>query len=157
MNKYILLFLICTIPYGLISTYIFNDLLIGISSGLFFGIVMTVILGGLHYFVGKNAAVNQAEKLLIPHPYEQAFNLVRTSIEDSIQGKLIASNTNTGVITAKTRMSWLSWGEKITISLEKDTDSTTNVWIQSKPFIRTTIVDYGKNKDNINKLVESLQ
>jgi len=47
-------------------------------------------------------------------------------------------------IIGKTRISWSSWGEKIIIS-----DLKNNILIESKPVLKTTIFDNGKNRENV--------
>jgi hypothetical protein len=47
-------------------------------------------------------------------------------------------------ITGKTKVSWTSWGERITIS-----DLNEKIKIESKPMLRTIMFDNGANKENV--------
>ena len=54
-------------------------------------------------------------------------------------------------INFKTRFTWKSWGEYISITILKDNI----VEISSKPIIKSTVLDYGKNMDNI-RMIKSI-
>lgn len=47
-------------------------------------------------------------------------------------------------IVGKTRISWASWGEKIIIS-----DLGNEIKIESKPVLKTTFFDNGRNRENV--------
>ena len=55
-------------------------------------------------------------------------------------------------ITGKTKTSWFSRGEIITISSMK-----TKIKIESKPVLRTTIFDNGKNRENVLLIREMIE
>ena len=52
-------------------------------------------------------------------------------------------------IIAKTRVSWSSWGERIIISDLQDYTK-----IESKPLLKTTMFDKGKNRENVELIKE---
>ena len=56
----------------------------------------------------------------------------------------------------QTRMSWKSFGEVIDIRLEPLSATSTGVEIKSRARIRTTVVDYGKNHENVELLIGAL-
>ena len=49
-------------------------------------------------------------------------------------------------------MTFTSWGEKITILLTALNDSQTSVSIESKCMLPTQIIDYGKNRKNVDQI-----
>ena len=51
-------------------------------------------------------------------------------------------------------MSFSSWGEELEIKIEQITPDRCLINLSSKPILSTTLVDYGKNKRNIKKLVQ---
>jgi hypothetical protein len=56
-------------------------------------------------------------------------------------------------IVGRTKITWLAWGEKIKISVLSDA-----IIIESKPILRTTLLDNGKNRNNvllIEKIIEN--
>ena len=61
-----------------------------------------------------------------------------------------------GRINAKAGMSWKTWGEIITFSVNKKDENVMQIEISSRPSVRTTLVDYGKNIANVNSIVNYL-
>ena len=49
-------------------------------------------------------------------------------------------------------MTWLSWGEEISIILQTKGESDFNYKISSRPKLKMTLVDFGKNLENVNRL-----
>jgi hypothetical protein len=45
-----------------------------------------------------------------------------------------------------------SWGEEIKIILKSNKENNFEYQLSSSPKLKTTIVDYGKNLENINKI-----
>jgi hypothetical protein len=52
--------------------------------------------------------------------------------------------------------SWASWGERVTIRLEGLPEGGTLVDIHSRPRLSTTLIDYGKNQRNVDRLRQIL-
>ena len=57
-----------------------------------------------------------------------------------------------GVIEANAAMSGKSWGDRITIKLQKVTDSETAIALSSRPKGAIIVVDYGKNLELIERI-----
>jgi len=56
----------------------------------------------------------------------------------------------------KGKINWLSWGEDITIETRSEADTVTRVTIISKPAVPTTLIDWGRNQENVNKIAQFL-
>ena len=63
------------------------------------------------------------------------------------------SNDAQGWIRARTRISFRSWGENITITVQMSGKTE----IVSQCRVPTTIFDWGKNRANVNKLLSKLR
>jgi hypothetical protein len=50
-----------------------------------------------------------------------------------------------------------SWGEEIKIILKSKTKSEFEYMISSSPKLKTTLVDYGKNLENINRIENAIK
>ncbi|MEP7022758.1 MAG: hypothetical protein ABJB47_02890 [Actinomycetota bacterium] len=61
-----------------------------------------------------------------------------------------------GSVSARTRMSWRSWGETIQCSVAGD-GAVTTVTVASRPSFPGTLYDYRKNQQNVTLLLEQLQ
>ncbi len=161
---YLKTFLLTGIPYGLIM--IGFDLLDGdgfklwkfLSLTFFFGITMSLILVFFHKYRLKKNEIQELtdENLGVSQTKEIKTNLGRTELinklkTDPIIGKMKMTETE-NEITLKTGITWKSWGEEIKIILKSKTDSDFDYQISSSPKLRTTIVDYGKNLQNLKRL-----
>ena len=63
--------------------------------------------------------------------------------------------TDTG-LRLSTRMSMKSWGEIVYVDIIPAEENKIKITITSKPKIKTTIVDLGKNLENVNLLSKLL-
>ena len=60
-------------------------------------------------------------------------------------------------IEVRTGISFRSWGEKLTIEIERVGLNKTKIRVTSKPLVPTTIIDYGKNNENVVSLISFLK
>ena len=88
-------------------------------------------------------------------PYEQAFRACGSAL-DNMALREVQSDESSGAITAKTKMTWKSFGEIIDIRIIGLNENKTRIEVQSRPLLRTTMVDYGKNLENIEKILTSI-
>jgi hypothetical protein len=71
---------------------------------------------------------------------------------DSFFGKMKITKSENGILI-KSNISLQSWGERIEI-IDKNSQSELHTYlISSKPKLRTTLIDMGKNKENIDRIV----
>lgn len=163
MNRYVKLFLVTSIPFGILNGLLdLNDgwneaLLSGIISGVFFGIGMTLTLGIVHKTIGKNKNVKQEQTVVVDLPYDQAFDLCLQSLENVRKSRLVEEDRVNGKIVVKVGLNWATWGDKIIYSISKMDDNQTEVNIVSYPIVKTTLIDYGKNAENISLILRKLK
>jgi hypothetical protein len=161
---YLKAFLLTGIPYGLIMLGF--DLLDGDGFRLwkflfltfFFGTTMAITLvsfhknrlikNGIQELTDKNLGVNQTKSL---KSELSKIELIEKLKLDPIIGKMKMNETENGIVL-KTGMSWKSWGEEIKIILKSIKDKEFEYEISSNPRLKTTLVDYGKNLQNVNKI-----
>jgi len=62
-----------------------------------------------------------------------------------------------GIIEVETRRSWKTFGEKITVTLLKRRNRKVLVTISSKPRIFTTMLDYSKNFENLERIIQGIK
>ncbi|MDO8526649.1 MAG: hypothetical protein Q7T03_03060 [Deltaproteobacteria bacterium] len=143
---------------AIISFFVFGG--IGFVTGLFFALVLIVINGKaiarLPYEDRQTANnVYQQREVILTVSYEEALEKCMLSL-GSVSGCSIFKKYN-DVIIAKTQVTWKSFGEIITLSLKKIDDAKTGVLIESKPRLITTLIDYGKNFDNVKQITNVLE
>jgi len=166
---YLKTFLCTGIPYGLIM------LGFDISDGdgfrlwkflfmtVFFGAAMSLILVSFHKYrlkkngvqeiTNDNIGVNQARNL---KSNLNKKNLIKKLKTDPIIGKMKMTETENGIIL-KTGMTLKSWGEEIKIILKSNQENNYEYLVSSRPKLKTTLVDYGKNLENINRIENALK
>ena len=86
-----------------------------------------------------------------PHPRDRVFEAVLQAIGNTKGMKLKSSDRSTGQIVAKTSVSLASWGENIRLEVVPDGDDAAVVRMAST--VKAQLVDWGKNRRNIEKLL----
>ncbi|WP_396171690.1 hypothetical protein [Flavobacterium sp.] len=161
---YIKTFLLTAIPYfSLMTLFGFDEIsktiiLKNITASLFFGIFMSLILVSFHWYklkkdgvkniTDENIGVNQTKKIETKLNKEQLIQKLK--LDPTIR-KMKMTEIENGVLL-KTGMTMKSWGEEIKIILKSNKENNFEYQLSSSPKLKTTIVDYGKNLENINKI-----
>jgi len=166
---YLKTFLLTGIPYGLIMLGF--DLADGNGFRLwkylfmtfFFGITMSLILVSFHRYrlkkngiqeiTNDNVGVNQSRNLKTGLNKTDLINKLKT---DPIIGKMKMTKIENGILL-KSGMTWKSWGEEIKIILKSENETDFEYQISSSPKLKTTLVDYGKNLENINRIESAIK
>ena len=171
-NLYLKLFVGMGIPFGIWigiidSTHggIRSGLITGLIQGLLFGGIMSLILGVKHSRAVKRISsgnpkndmgVHHIRNIELQIPYDEAFDLCIESLAEIKKSKVKAQDSPGGSINAKAGMNWKTWGDVITFEINKKDENVIQIKISSRPSVRTTLVDYGKNLENVNKIIDYL-
>lgn len=164
--KYALkLFIIMTIGMFLISVfddYLFEDE-IKISGilfkSLFFGLFMSITITLAQVYGVKAMGLTEITDDNLKAYSERAIesSLLPQQIIHKLQAskdfKIISSTNDKNSIELKSGLSFESWGEKIEIETIKNENNVFTYLIKSKPIIEYTLADYGKNKENVDKII----
>jgi hypothetical protein len=124
----------------------------------FFGVTMALLLVSFHkYRLKKNGAqeiteqnlgVSQKKNLKSEWNTSELIEKLKT---DPIIGKMKMQEIENGIIL-KTGMTWISWGEEIRIILQTKRESDFDYQISSRPKLKMTLVDFGKNLENVTRI-----
>ena len=98
---------------------------------------------------------NQGTQQKLPFPYDDVFDGV-VAVIPTIGFKLKSQDRLIGRVTASTRISPFSWGENLTIVVEKVNDSSTLVVIESALKVGLNVAGAHRHAMNFNKLIEAL-
>ena len=166
MKLYIKLFFGTGIPYGIFMGIFFarsQNIEVAIISAIIaaalFGFFMSIILGTFHHIITKKikskssnnkSPVHQIREINLNVPFEKAFNLCVESVAKIKKGKLLKQDKANGIIEAKAGITWKTFGDEIKFKLKKEGEQSTLVEVSSRPWVKTTLVDYGKNLENVN-------
>ena len=161
---YLKTFLLTGIPFGLIMLgfdlvdgdgfrlwkYLFMTFFFGITMSLTFVSFYRYRLkkNGIQEITNENVGVNQSKSLKTELNKTDLKGKLKT---DPIIGKMKMVEIENGVLL-KSGMSWKSWGEEIKIILKTDNVTDFEYQISSSPKLKTTLIDYGKNLENINRI-----
>ncbi|WP_273130964.1 hypothetical protein [Bacillus weihaiensis] len=73
------------------------------------------------------------------------------------KAKVKEENLEKGFILVRTGINIRTWGEVIKVTVTSIENERTLVTIESKPIVITTMVDYGKNLENVKIISEYLE
>lgn len=119
---------------------------------LIFGLLMAIILGLLQVVKMKKNGIRNASDLDFKVNQKSTFTskLTLKEIFDELKTKYKSINFTSDKIIIKTSISLYSWGENIEITKVRTNEFEYE--ITSKPQLPTTLIDYGKNSENILKI-----
>ncbi len=132
----------------------------GILSGLICGTLVSYILISLHKSLSRKVVsdasmpdynIHQVRRIVMGIPFEKAFSRCIQSLKTVNMCRIISQNPDKGEIRARAGLNWKTWGDDININLTEGKE-TTGVEISSRPSARSTLVDFGKNLDNVERI-----
>ncbi|MBI5739194.1 MAG: hypothetical protein HZA16_00605 [Nitrospirae bacterium] len=173
MNRNLKIFLASGVPFGIFAAILFSSfygtdagLPGGLISGLVFGFLMFIILGFLHSRAVKRIAGEKSGEAMgtchvrdikLPLPYDRTFDLCIDSLKLIRRCRVQEEDRSQGRITARSSINWKTWGDTISFDITGINSENTAVKVTSRPTVRTTIVDYGKNLENVKRIISFLK
>ena len=168
MRLYLRVFIWTGGPFGILiglfyalMTNSLKGLLLGLYAGTAFGLFMSLILVTLHYLFSAKyrtikgidiGSVVQQKFMELDLSFDQAYDRCLQSINAIRKCKIESEDRSDGLINAKTSSSLKCFGENIEYRIWNSKNGITRVKIMSRPRLKTTLVDYSKNLDNIEKI-----
>ncbi|MDF2614900.1 MAG: hypothetical protein K0S71_2686 [Clostridia bacterium] len=139
--------------------------LTGVASGTIFGLLMSLILSTMH--------IVSTNKILVIHRKNKYLVRQISSIDVAVQVDFLYDNFISQVkenadwliynqkskrkVELKTSATMRSFGEIITVTFRGKYNNLTEIEVVSRPKLLTTIVDYGKNLQNILTVEQMLK
>ena len=171
MKIFFKLFLATAIPFGLfygvwMSFFVwskkaypwFAGVVGGVLAGIFFGLFMTTAFLAIarhqskrRFGKGNLPALRQERQLVVDLSYAQAFGKAKEAL-GRVKAKIRKMDESAGIIEAKTPFGWHGAGELVTIQVVKRKEDKSQMRIESRPFLKTTIFDGGRNFDLVEKV-----
>ncbi len=106
--------------------------------------------------IGKWMGNEEEDRVKINKPYLQVFHQCKHSLKKN-ECEITSEDKDAGIIKAEHGISVDSWGENITVEFEKLEENYTLVKLTSKSKVPVTLVDWGKNEQNVKSIMETLQ
>ncbi len=100
-------------------------------------------------------ATTKEERLMLPVPYEQAYQRALTTIQ-AMAWTITMADESRRLIEATTTLSLASWGEKVTVQL-MPTEGGTTVVISSAARLKTNMTARGRNRKNVEAVADQLR
>ena len=173
MNRNVKIFLANGIPFGIFTGILYSihygfstGLTSGLAAGILFGLIMYFILGFLHSRAVTAVAGKATKKTLetchvrrlrLPLSYDSTFDVCMKSLSAISRCTAEEKDHSRGIIIAKSSVNWKTWGDTISFDIDRTGTEYTNVKVSSSPTSWTTIVDYGKNLENVEAIVSFLK
>jgi hypothetical protein len=143
----------------------------GALGGLFFGIVMSAVLGTWQWRAAArrrratdpaapdavDVGVHRRSTVRVEVP---AAEILRRSGDVAgvlRRAKVTAVEEADRIVMLRVGMSWRSWGERVELRLHPQSPSVTDVIVTSRPVFPWTLVDYGVNAGNVERVLEWLR
>ncbi len=96
----------------------------------------------------------QTSEFAYPYPAQVVFPCLLSALQKVNGMKVTRHDKVTGTITISSGISWKSWGESMTIRVASSAEGQCLVKFQSASDL--ALIDWGKNKDNIDRVAQAL-
>ncbi len=147
---------------GIYFTAQYKSIPSGVVSGLFTGSLFGFSTALLSYTADRklradgiptgSADTQQTLQLEVDRSINDLFPICKASLCSVNRCKLKSASQEDRIIHGTIGISWKSFGELVYLSLKSAGENKTVIEIKSKPKIPTTLVDYGKNKENVERI-----
>jgi hypothetical protein len=107
--------------------------------------------------IENSLRVHYTRKIGVDYPYRQTFQLCLQGIKELGNCKVRRTDSRSGIIEARTGFSLRTYGDTILFKIQRLDGDRTQVEVSSRPTWRPTIVDYGRNLENVEKIISFLQ
>jgi hypothetical protein len=104
---------------------------------------------------GTPSKVRREARVTVDGNYDEVFDRCESAIR-KLRAKVISLDRDSGQIHARTGLGWRSFGERVDISVTRQSDTVCSVVLASDSVTPITMVDSGKNSKNLEILVENL-
>ena len=102
------------------------------------------------------SAVDKEGMIEYPFSYQTVFRAAVQSIPLVKGMKMGRADEMNGYILITGNISWASWGENIRVDFVKLGPTRTQMIVKSGASVSTTLIDYGKNRKNVNKILSAV-
>lgn len=126
-----------------------------ISTGLFFGGVLTLVMGTFHILKVRKAAggkadgdiysVRQERRFEVGLERSKAFTAAENYLGQTRGFSFSLKDPEAGVLEARTPFNFTTFGNILTVSLSPSEGGKTPVAVTSRPVLFITLADYGDN------------
>ena len=141
----------------------------GFIDGIMFGFMLAIVTAPILIFIdiyqkfkcylkykAIDFSLNQERKFIVEDDYVSVFRKLNEMLNNHKKIEIHNKDMEKGIIEAVSRRSWKSFGEGIKIKLSKISNGKVLVVLSSKPRISITMIDYSKNFENVEMIMNNL-
>ena len=99
--------------------------------------------------------VRREARVTVDGDYEAVFDRCENAVR-KLGARIVLLERDGGHIHARTGLSWRSFGERVNVSITREGDASCVVVLASDSVTPITLVDYGRNSNNLELLIDSL-
>lgn len=136
---------------------------VAVEAGIFFGVLMTPVLGGLHIIrsysrgYSQPVALVQVAAVTVAGPASLAVEAVRRSLP-SIPARETASwGIGHPVLKARAGKWWTWWGEEMRFEFHPNANGSIEVHVISRPRSRLVLADMGRSLTNVERFLDAIR
>lgn len=125
---------------------------------VFFGIFMSLTLVSFHRHRLKKNGIQKvtSDDLRVSQQRVVTAGITQQTLveelkNDPIIGKMKRMESENEIVI-RSGITWKSWGEHMKITMSPVGENQWNYVVSSSPRVKPTIVDYGKNVENVNRI-----
>ena len=151
--------LLTGVAVGLVATSAAVGVAVGLGAGVFFGGIMALVLGSVDAVSDRapqNARPGPRQDMTVPLPAGADPSDRIVAALRSLPAEIHEADVTAGRYRARTRWSWKSFGEEVSVQLTGDASAPQAV-VSSRPVVPTTVVDYGKGRTNVAMVADALR
>lgn len=93
----------------------------------------------------------------IAYPQPEVFQAAEQAVAEISHMKIVEADGTAGRITVSSSMSLWSWGEKLTLAIDADGDSTTTVHVVADPNLFTNVTAAHKDREDVQQVLDAMQ
>lgn len=162
----------------LVKTFLFFFILFGVLSFLInfsagfrfdsitlsfvWSLIMTLFFGGYHIYEIQQNGDSMTDASLNTRQYKTVRSSINKTdlmfilLNESKYSSLDIKEED-NIIKFQTKLSFKSWGERVSIVSKNISENLFEYKISSKPKVPTTFIDYGKNLENVQAIERILR
>ena len=171
LKRYVITFVKAAVYFGFFMCLVVifqnyfrgNEAFLSIGGGVFAGFLFGFFVVLLEFISDRmfkkkgisysNSNINQKRKIKINKNISDIVSSYKGAILSLNKAKILREDIE--LILVKTGVSWKRFGEMVSISATALNDENTIIEIASRPSLRLTMMDYGKNSENVELLVRA--
>jgi hypothetical protein len=132
-----------------------------VTRGAWFGLWMTAVAAVMHLVYGRRhlsraPLTRQSAETIVRGPMQVAVSAAREALEQLSARDVRVVDGPEPVLLARAPMNLRTWGDKLSVTLTPIDEHSVRARVESRPRLASTLVDYGKSFENVERICTAL-